>query len=37
LRLNNPGRFALQPTRIEAMYAPETFGEAPNAPLEVAP
>ena len=37
LRLNNPGRFALPPTRIEAMYAPETFGEAPNAPLEVAP
>jgi uncharacterized protein YfaS (alpha-2-macroglobulin family) len=37
LRLNNPGRFALPPTRIEAMYAPETFGESPNAPIEVAP
>ena len=37
LRLNNPGRFGLPPTRVEAMYAPETFGEAPNAVLEVAP
>jgi uncharacterized protein YfaS (alpha-2-macroglobulin family) len=37
LRLNNPGRFALPPTRVEAMYAPETFGEAPNAAVEVAP
>jgi alpha-2-macroglobulin len=32
LRLNNAGRFHLPPTRVEAMYAPETFGEAPNAP-----
>ena len=31
VRLNNPGRFALPPTRVEAMYAPEMFGEAPNA------
>ena len=37
VRLNNPGRFALPPTRVEAMYAPETFGEAPNASIEVAP
>ena len=37
VRLNNPGRFALPPTRVEAMYAPERFGEAPNAPIEVAP
>ncbi|MCA0243545.1 MAG: alpha-2-macroglobulin [Proteobacteria bacterium] len=37
LRLNTAGRFALPPTRVEAMYAPETFGEAPNAPIEVAP
>ena len=37
LRLNNPGRFALPPTRVEAMYAPETFGEVPNAAIEVAP
>ena len=37
VRLNNPGRFALPPTRVEAMYAPESFGEAPNARLEVGP
>jgi uncharacterized protein YfaS (alpha-2-macroglobulin family) len=37
VRLNNPGRFALPPSRVEAMYAPESFGEAPNAALEVAP
>ena len=37
VRLNNPGRFALPPTRVEAMYAPETFGELPNAAVEVAP
>jgi uncharacterized protein YfaS (alpha-2-macroglobulin family) len=37
LRLNNPGRFSLPPTRVEAMYAPESFGETPNAVLEVAP
>ncbi|GAP38796.1 alpha-2-macroglobulin family protein [Piscinibacter sakaiensis] len=37
LRLNNPGRFALPPTRVEAMYAPEVHGELPNAPIEVLP
>ncbi|WP_428420195.1 alpha-2-macroglobulin family protein [Methylibium sp.] len=37
LRLNNAGRFSLPPTRVEAMYAPETFGELPNAAVEVAP
>jgi uncharacterized protein YfaS (alpha-2-macroglobulin family) len=37
VRLNNPGRFGLPPTRVEAMYAPESFGELPNAALEVAP
>ncbi|CAN7595113.1 alpha-2-macroglobulin family protein [Rhizobacter sp. LjRoot28] len=37
VRLNNPGVFALPPTRVEAMYAPETFGELPNAALEVKP
>jgi uncharacterized protein YfaS (alpha-2-macroglobulin family) len=37
VRLNNPGRFSLPPTRVEAMYAPESFGEAPNAAVEVAP
>jgi len=37
LRLNASGRFGLPPTRVEAMYAPETFGERPNAALEVLP
>jgi uncharacterized protein YfaS (alpha-2-macroglobulin family) len=37
LRLSNAGRFSLPPTRVEALYAPETFGEIPNAALEVAP
>ncbi len=37
VRLNNPGRFALPPTRVEAMYAPDRFGETPNTALEVAP
>jgi len=36
LRINNPGSFALPPTRVEAMYAPEVFGEAPNLRWEVA-
>ncbi|MEI7612514.1 MAG: MG2 domain-containing protein [Betaproteobacteria bacterium] len=31
LRLNNAGDFALPTTRVEAMYAPDVFGEAPNA------
>ena len=37
LRLGNPGRFALPPTRVEAMYAPERFGELPNDALVVEP
>jgi uncharacterized protein YfaS (alpha-2-macroglobulin family) len=37
LRLNTAGRFGLPPTRAEAMYAPETFGELPNAAVEVRP
>ncbi|HZF79094.1 MAG TPA: hypothetical protein VEZ89_04825, partial [Rubrivivax sp.] len=37
LRLNTAGRFALPPTRVEAMYAPETFGELPNSAIEVRP
>lgn len=36
-RLNNAGRFQMPSTRIEAMYAPDRFGEVPNATLEVAP
>jgi uncharacterized protein YfaS (alpha-2-macroglobulin family) len=35
VRLNNDGRFSLPPTRVEAMYNPEMFGEAPNAPMAV--
>jgi uncharacterized protein YfaS (alpha-2-macroglobulin family) len=30
LRLNSAGDFHLPPTRVEAMYSPETFGEVPN-------
>lgn len=37
VRLNTAGRFALPPTRVEAMYAPETFGELPNTTIEVRP
>ena len=37
VRLNNPGKYSLPPTRVEAMYAPESFGELPNAALEVGP
>jgi uncharacterized protein YfaS (alpha-2-macroglobulin family) len=35
VRLNNVGSFALPPSRIEALYAPEMFGEAPNARVKV--
>jgi alpha-2-macroglobulin len=37
LRLNNSGEFQLPATRIEAMYAPEVFGEVPAAGLTVKP
>lgn len=37
VRLNNAGRFQMPTTRVEAMYAPDRFGELPNAPLEVQP
>ncbi len=37
VRLNASGRFGLPPTRVEAMYAPESFGELPNTPVEVLP
>jgi uncharacterized protein YfaS (alpha-2-macroglobulin family) len=37
LRLNSDGEFQMPPTRVEAMYAAEMFGEAPNAPFVVAP
>ncbi|MBN8474569.1 MG2 domain-containing protein [Sulfuritalea sp.] len=35
LRINNAGEFALPPTRVEAMYAPDVFGEVPNAKVVV--
>ena len=35
LRLNNAGDFALPASRVEAMYAPEMFGELPNARVVV--
>jgi uncharacterized protein YfaS (alpha-2-macroglobulin family) len=35
LRLNNAGDFALPPTRVEAMYAPDVFGEVPNGRVVV--
>ncbi len=37
IRLNHGGRFQLPPTRVEALYAPEMFGELPNASMEVQP
>jgi len=35
LRLNNSGVFQLPPTHVEAMYAPEMFGELPNEDIHV--
>jgi len=35
VRLNNVGDFALPPTRVEALYAPEMYGMAPNVRLKV--
>ena len=35
IRLNSSGTFALPPSRVEAMYAPEMFGETPNLPVVV--
>jgi hypothetical protein len=37
LRLNQGGRFQLPPTRGEALYFPEMFGEIPNLGMEVLP
>ncbi len=35
LRLNNVGEFSLPPSRVEALYAPELFGETPNIRVKV--
>jgi uncharacterized protein YfaS (alpha-2-macroglobulin family) len=37
LRLNQAGAFSLPPTRAEALYAPEVFGESPNETMVVHP
>ena len=37
VRLNNVGEFSLPPSRVEAMYAPEMFGEAPYMRIKVEP
>lgn len=37
LRLNSEGEFNLPTTRVEAMYAPEMFGELPNDKFVVLP
>lgn len=37
LRLNQDGLFQLPPTRVEAMYAPESFGELPHEALRIEP
>jgi len=35
VRINNAGEFSLPATRVEAMYAPDVFGETPNAKVVV--
>ncbi len=35
IRINNEGELSLPPTRVEAMYSPEMFGELPNEPIHV--
>jgi hypothetical protein len=37
VRLNTSGSFELPETRVEALYAPEMFGEAPNAGMTINP
>jgi len=35
IRLNNEGTMNLPPTRVEAMYSPEMFGEMPNETIQI--
>jgi uncharacterized protein YfaS (alpha-2-macroglobulin family) len=35
IRFDNPGRFELPPTRVEALYAPEVHAELPGEPVTV--
>lgn len=37
IRLNSSGELNLPPTRVEAMYSPESYGEIPNAVWKVNP
>ena len=37
MRLNQAGDFQLPPSRVEALYAPEIYGEWPNKTLRVTP
>ena len=37
MRLNSAGRMVSPGARVEAMYAPETFGERPGEVIEVQP
>lgn len=37
VRLNNAGTFEFPPARVEAMYAPDIFGETPISPIVVQP
>ena len=37
IRLNSSGALKLPPTHVEALYSPETFGDAPNAVWSIAP
>ncbi len=37
VRLGSAGTFAMPPTRVEALYSPETMAMTPNAPVVVAP
>ncbi len=37
VRPSQAGHFGLPPTRVEALYAPDVFGEIPNAPWDVRP
>ena len=37
VRLNTSGSFELPETRVEALYAPEMFGEMPNGKMEIGP
>jgi uncharacterized protein YfaS (alpha-2-macroglobulin family) len=35
IRLNSEGLMNLPPTRVEALYSPEMFGELPNGPMQI--